>query len=224
MCGRFTQAYSWEEVRAFLDLSGPARNLRPRYNIAPTATIDVARLGEGGRELVPMRWGLVPAWWSKSFAKLPSAFNARAESIAEKPMFRWAFKFRRCIIPASGFYEWTGVAGAKTPHYFSSPSGGPLALAGLWDSWRNPESGETSLSATIIVGPANEWMSRYHDRAPIMIEPKDFEAWILGIDAATLLRPPREDSLREWVVSSRVNRSGVGEDDPALIEPLAAAP
>ncbi len=134
MCGRFTQAYTWEEARAFFDLLGAAGNLRPHCNIAPTATIDVARLGKGAGELVPMRWGLIPAWWSKSLAKLISSFNARAESIAEKPIFRSAFKSRRCIIPASGFYEWTGVAGAKTPHYFSSPSGEPLAFAGLWES------------------------------------------------------------------------------------------
>ena len=152
MCGRFTQAYTWAEVHAFLDLVGPARNLRPRYNIAPTTTIDVARLGVGGRELVPMRWGLVPSWWKKPLNELPSTFNARAESVAEKPMFQSAFKSRRCIIPASGFYEWTGPRKERTPHYFSSPSGEPLAFAGLWESWRDPESGERILSATIIVG------------------------------------------------------------------------
>src|SRR5512136_1995477 len=99
MCGRFTQAYTWEEVHAFLDLLGPARNLRPRYNIAPTTTIDVTRRTDGGRELVPMRWGLVPSWWKKPLNELPSTFNARAETVAEKPMFRSAFKGRRCIIP-----------------------------------------------------------------------------------------------------------------------------
>ncbi len=118
MCGRFTQAYSWSEVHAFLDLIGPARNLRPRYNIAPTTTIDVVRSGEGGRELVPMRWGLVPSWWKKPLNELPSTFNARAETVAEKPMFRSAFKSRRCIIPASGFYEWTGPKGDKNAALF----------------------------------------------------------------------------------------------------------
>ena len=232
MCGRFTQAYTWAEVHAFLELLGPARNLRPRYNIAPTTTIDVARLGEGGRELIPMRWGLIPSWWKKPLNELPSTFNARAESVAEKPMFRSAFKSRRCIIPASGFYEWTGKPGAKTPHYFSSPDGAPLAFAGLWECWRNPaESAETILSATIIVGAANEWMARFHDRAPIMLERKDFDLWLSGdalfakgtSNPESLLRPAREDSLREWIVSSRVNRSGVGDDDPTMIEPLAMA-
>jgi putative SOS response-associated peptidase YedK len=132
-------------------------------------------------------------------------------------MFRSAFKSRRCIIPASGYYEWTGKPGAKIPHYFSSPSGAPLAFAGLWESWREPESDETVLSATIIVGAANEWMSRFHDRAPIMLERKDFAAWLSGDGAAALLRPAPPGSLQEWTVSPRVNRSGVGDDDPALI-------
>ncbi len=87
-----------------------------------------------------MRWGLVPSWWKKPLNELPSTFNARAETVVEKPMFRSAFKSRRCVIPASGFYEWIGKPGAKTPHYFSARSGAPLAFAGLWETWRDPES------------------------------------------------------------------------------------
>ncbi len=111
MCGRFTQRYTWSEVHAFLSVIGAAKNLRPRYNIAPTTTIDVIRLAEGGRELVSMRWGLVPVWWKKGLKDVPATFNARAETVAEKPMFRTAFKKHRCPIPASGFYEWTGGKG-----------------------------------------------------------------------------------------------------------------
>jgi putative SOS response-associated peptidase YedK len=103
MCGRFTQHYTWAEVHAFLSVLGPPRNLQPHYNIAPTRTIDVIRLNQDGkRELVPMRWGLIPGWWKKSPKEMPATFNARAESVADKPMFRNAFKGRRCIIPASG--------------------------------------------------------------------------------------------------------------------------
>ena len=140
MCGRFTQHLSWAELQRLADLIGQPRNLAPRYNIAPTTQIEVIRLGLEGNELVPMRWGLVPSWWKKPLSELPSTFNARAETVAEKPMFRSALKSRRCIIPASGFYEWTGPRGAKTPHYFSAPSGEPLAFAGLWETWRDPES------------------------------------------------------------------------------------
>src|SRR5271170_7207431 len=117
MCGRFTQNYTWEEVYAFLKVFGTPRNLRPHYNIAPTTIVDVIRLDrEGRRELVSMRWGLVPYFWKKSLKEVPATFNARAETIAEKPMFRDSFKRRRCIIPASGFFEWTDETDGKQPH------------------------------------------------------------------------------------------------------------
>lgn len=220
MCGRFTQAYTWAEVERFLSVIGPARNLRPRYNIAPTTQIDVLRLSDAGRQLVPMRWGLVPSRWKKPLNELPFTFNARAETVAEKPMFRSAFKSRRCIIPASGFYEWTGKPGAKTPHYFSAPDGLPLLLAGLWEAWRELETKEEALSATIIVGPANQWMNRFHDRMPVILEWRDADAWMAGERPEALLRPPPKDALQEWVVSSRANRSGVGDDDATLIKAL----
>lgn len=125
---------------------------------------------------------------------------------------------RRCIIPASGFYEWTGERGAKTPHYFSSPSGAPLAFAGLWETWRDPESDAQVDSATINVGSANEWMSRFHNRMPVILDWRDAGAWMAS-DSGSLLRAPPEHSLQEWIVSPRVNRSGAGDDNRALIEP-----
>ncbi|MEK8121678.1 SOS response-associated peptidase [Methylocystis sp. IM4] len=233
MCGRFTQAYTWTEIHAFLDVIGPARNLRARYNIAPTTTIDVVRpsfsksdtsdfLSDTGRELVRMRWGLAPSWWKKTLKELPSTFNARAESVAEKSMFRSAFKSRRCVIPASGYYEWTGKSGAKTPHYFSSTFGEPLLFAGLWESWRDPEQDRKIESATIIVGPANEFLAGFHDRAPVMIARDDVDAWMTGEDPCSLLRPAPPGAVQEWVVSPRVNRTGVGDDDPSLIEAVIA--
>ena len=176
--------------------------------------------------------GLVPSWWGRPLSELPATFNARAETVAVKAMFQSAFKSRRCIILASGFYEWTGPRKERTPHYFSSPDGAPLAFAGLWESWRNPaESAETILSATIIVGAANEWMTRYHDRAPVLLERQDFDLWLSGdalfaegtSNPVSLLRPAREDALQEWIVSPRVNRSGVGVDDPTMIEPSTIA-
>jgi putative SOS response-associated peptidase YedK len=219
MCGRFTQNLSWEELHRLADLIGQPRNLAPRYNIAPTTQIEVIRRHDSGCELTPMRWGLVPLWWKKPLKELPSTFSARAETVAERPMFRSAFKSRRCIIPASGFYEWTGEKGAKTPHYFSSTDGRPLTFAGLWETWRDPESDTRVDSATIIVGAANEWMSRFHERMPAILEWRDADAWMAGDDRGSLLRPPPEDALQEWIVSPRVNRSGVGDADPAMIEP-----
>ena len=107
MCGRFTQRLTWREIHELYGLTGVARNLQPHYNIAPTDTVDVVRLADAGAtELVPMRWGLIPYWWKKPLKELPATFNARAESVADKPMFRDAFTRHRCIIPAAGYYEW----------------------------------------------------------------------------------------------------------------------
>lgn len=220
MCGRFTQHLSWAEIRRLADLVGRPRNLAPRYNLAPTDIIEVLRAGPEGVELTPMRWGLIPSWWSKPLSELPSTFNARAETLSEKPMFRAAFKSRRCIVPASGFYEWTGEKGRKIPHYFSSVAGEPLALAGLWELWRDPKGAEI-LSATIVVGSANGWMGRFHDRMPILLSWSDAKTWIAGENAASLLGPAPEDALQEWTVSTRVNRSGAYDDDPTLIAALA---
>jgi putative SOS response-associated peptidase YedK len=220
MCGRFTQNLSWAELHRLAGLIGEARNLQPRYNIAPTTPIEVIRAGKAGNELVPMRWGLVPSWWKKPLNELPATFNARAETLAERPMFRGAFKYRRCIIPASGFYEWTGPKTARIPHYFTSRDGRPLGLAGLWDHWSGLDGGDDLPNATIIVGAANEWMSAYHDRQPMILDWHDAAAWMASDDPAALLRPVREDALREWIVSTRVNRAGVGDDDSALIEPI----
>jgi putative SOS response-associated peptidase YedK len=219
MCGRFTQHLSWAEIHRLAGLIGQPRNLSPRFNIAPTTPIEVIRAGEAGNELVPMRWGLVPSWWRKPLSELPSTFNARAETVPERPMFRGAYKYRRCIIPASGFYEWTGAKGAKTPHYFSARDGRPLALAGLWDHWAGLDGGDDLPNSTIIVAAANAWMRQYHDRMPIILDWQDVREWIAGDEPATLLRAPPDDALQEWIVSPRVNRAGVGDDDPTLIKP-----
>ena len=179
MCGRFTQHYTWAEVHAFLSVFGELdtpRNLQPRYNIAPTTFIDVvtSRM-QGrdivGREMVPMRWGLVPSWWKKSRKDVPATFNARAETVAEKPMFRGAYRSRRCVVPASGFYEWTGKKGDKQPPSLSMRKAAPiLALAGLYESWRDPHTQDEILSCTLIVTEATQWMMLYHDRMPVLLQ------------------------------------------------------
>ncbi|MGE4046487.1 MAG: SOS response-associated peptidase [Acetobacteraceae bacterium] len=222
MCGRFTQFYTWAEVHAFLSMFGTPRNLQPRYNIAPTTMIDVVRPTEQGRELVSMRWGLIPGWWKKSAKEVPATFNARSDSVAEKPMYRNAFKHRRCLIPASGFYEWTGEKRARQPHFFSAADGSPvLAIPGLWDRWRDPESGEDILSCTMIVTEASAWMERYHDRMPVIMARENFTGWLDGSLGVEVLKSAPESALREWCVSPRVNRTGAGDDDPSLVEPLA---
>ena len=128
MCGRFTQHYTWREVHDLYDLTGAARNLQAHYNISPTDTVEVVRSGDSGaNELVPMRWGLIPYWWKKPLKQLPATFNARAESVADQPTFRDAFQRHRCIVPASGHYEWIKRPDGKQPYFISAV----LSFAGL---------------------------------------------------------------------------------------------
>ncbi len=193
MCGRFTQRYTWNEVHTFLNVFGTPLNLRPRYNIAPTTPVDVVRLdAEGRRELVSMRWGLVPFFWKKGLKEVPATFNARAETVHEKPMFRDAFRRRRCIIPASGFFEWTGEKSDRQPHFFSAADGSPvLAFAGLWDKWRDPATGDEVQSCTMVVSGASPWMEKYHDRMPVMLSGPEIDGieFIAGkIDASSIIR------------------------------------
>lgn len=218
MCGRFTQFYTWAEVHAFLSLVGPARNLQPRYNIAPTTTIDVAVQGQDGRALVPMRWGLIPGWWRKGVKEVPATFNARRETVVEKPMFRGAYKAgRRCVIPLSGFYEWKTEPDGKLPHFISGAAEPVLGVAGLWERWRDPE-GEEILSATMIVQPANDFMGAIHTRMPVFVDKGDVEGWLSGEAGLDALRPADAELLRAWPVSKRVNKVG-HDDDSTLTEP-----
>ena len=224
MCGRFTQAYTWQEVRDYFDLIGSAQNLEPRYNIAPTQQIDVIHVPDDRRLLANMRWGLIPPWWKKTAKETPSTFNARAETVTEKPFFRSAFKRQRCIIPASGFYEWisAGKGKPKQPYYITATDGQPLAFAGLWSRWRNIETDAEVLSATIIVTNANETLRPIHDRMPVILEADSFQSWLKGEAGTELLVPAAEEKLTSWPVSTRVNKTG-GADDPSLIASVGSA-
>jgi putative SOS response-associated peptidase YedK len=173
-----------------------------------------------GPELVPMRWGLIPGWWKKTAKEVPSTFNARAETVAQKPMFRSAFKRTRCIVPASGYYEWRAVDGSKQPYFISAANGAVLSIAGLWDQWKDPLTGEAIPSATLIITAANDFSRAIHDRMPVFLERQDDDAWLTGKAGVELLRPAPNDLLRMWPVSKRVNVSGRGDDDPSLIEPV----
>jgi putative SOS response-associated peptidase YedK len=178
---------------------------------------------EGGLELVPMCWGLIPGWWKKTAKEVPSTFNARAETVAQKPMFRSAFKRNRCIVPASGYYEWRAIEGGKQPYFISAADGGVLSIAGLWDQWREHETGETISSCTLIVTAANDFTKPIHDRMPVMLDRSKNEAWLTGKAGVELLRPAPNGLLRLWPVSKRVNKTGAGDDDPSLIEPVDAS-
>jgi putative SOS response-associated peptidase YedK len=223
MCGRFTQKFTWHEIRDLYELTGAARNLQSHYNIAPTDTVEVVRSAEGGAaELVPMRWGLVPYWWKKPLKQVPATFNARAETVASTPMFRDAFKRHRCVVPASGYYEWLKRPDGKQPYFISAADGGVLSLAGLWDRWKNPETGETVTSCTMIITNANALTGAIHNRMPVVLNDADIGRWLNGTAGEELLRSAAEDRLRMWPVSRRVNKTGTGDDDPTLIDEVAA--
>ena len=201
--------------------AAPANDLPdvPNFNVCPTTNIHVVSSGETGRMLAPMRWGFVPHWY-KAPNDGPLLINARADSIAEKPAFRAACRERRCLIPASGFYEWTRGGDAKLPWYIYRRDGAPLAFAGIWQDW---EQGDAQLrTCAIVTTEANAPMSGIHHRMPVILEAQDWGKWLgeEGKGAALLMRPARDDVLDFHRVDVAVNsnRAAGGQ----LIEPLEA--
>jgi putative SOS response-associated peptidase YedK len=215
--------YTWQELVALYRLTLGTSNLQPRYNICPTTQIDTVVGTLGKRELVGMRWGLIPSWWNKPLKEMRLAtFNARAETVANKPMFRSAFKRNRCIIPASGYYEWQTTPAGKQPYYFTPKDGSILSIAGIWDEWKNPETGKPLKSCTMIITEPNKVAAKVHDRMPVLLAPNQFEAWLSGKAGAEILRPAPDRMLAMRPVSKRVNSSRTDDSDASLIEPAAA--
>jgi putative SOS response-associated peptidase YedK len=224
MCGRFVQHADADIYASQFELASVCE-LHPRYNVAPTQPVlAVRQTAEGSRELVPLRWGLIPAW-SKGPDSRYSMINARADTIATKPAYRDAFKRRRCLIPAEGFYEWKAEGKGKAPYLVRRKDGAPFALAGLWERWKDPE-GEPVESCTIVVTSANALVSEIHDRMPVIIGRGDYATWL---DPETkdaerlqaLLQPADPDDLTLHPVSRLVNSPR--NDGPELLEPVAAA-
>ena len=220
MCGRYLLRAPLDELQQAFGF--PERpNLAPRYNIAPTQPVPIVRLrADGrGRELALVRWGLVPPW-AKDAAIGSRMINARAEGITEKPAFRGAFRKRRCLVPADGFYEWRKVAGGgKRPVLIRRRDGAPFAFAGLWERWRGPEGPLDT--CTIVTTDANALLAPIHDRMPVILDPADHERWLdpSRPGAEELLRPCPDDRLEAVPVSTRVNSPR--NDDPSLLEPEA---
>jgi putative SOS response-associated peptidase YedK len=225
MCGRATYKLTWEEIVALYRLTlGPApHNFQPRFNVCPTTTIDAIIAENGKRELIRARWGLVPGWWKKPLKELKLAtFNARAETVDEKPMFRSAFKRKRCLIPVSGYYEWQDTPGGKQPWYFTARDSSPaLTIAGLWDEWTNPETNKPLKSCTMIITEPNEFVAEVHDRMPVLLTDRQFDPWLTGEAGVEYLKPAPNDFLQKWPVSKRVNSSRADDDDATLIEKIA---
>ena len=206
MCGRFA-FYSPSEAAAALFGVSESVEVQPRYNIAPTQFIAAIRNGENReRELVMLRWGLVPFW-----AKDPSIgnkmINARAETVAEKPAYRAAYRHRRCIVLADGYYEWHKDGDVKTPYFISLASGEPFALAGLWENWADKDSGESLQTTTLITTAANDFMAPLHHRMPVILESNMAGEWLAGstdlLDDVAAITP----ALQAWPVDRRVNNA-----------------
>ncbi|MBI1848792.1 MAG: SOS response-associated peptidase [Planctomycetes bacterium] len=221
MCARFTLMMpSWQDVWKLLQFEyreEDAAAYRPRYNIAPTSQHWVLFRANDKRMMTRAKWGLIPRW-SKD-AKLASRMiNARLETVAEKPAYRSAFKDRRCIVPADGFYEWTGPEGDRQPLWIHPKEGGLLLIAGLYEDWNDPANGPVR-TFTIVTRDAEEPIRAVHDRMPLLVRDDAVDAWIgPGTpDAAALAMPTEALDLRR--VSKRVNSPRV--DEPSLVEPIA---
>ena len=220
MCGRFALIAPGESIAEQFALpTTPV--LAPRYNIAPTQPVAAVRLSPARtRELVLLRWGLIPAW-AKDLKIGSRLINARAETVAEKPSFRAAFKRRRCLIPASGFFEWQKLNGKKQPMFIQALDGRPLALAGLWETWQSAD-GSVIESCAILTTTPNELMAPIHNRMPVIVEPADYDTWLdpgnEPDQARHLLRPYPAAKMTAYPVSTLVNNPR--HDDPQCLKPL----
>jgi putative SOS response-associated peptidase YedK len=221
MCGRFIQSTGGQHLAERFGLpTAPA--LTPRYNVAPSQSVQAIRMKEPSqREAVALRWGLIPAW-SPEPRTAYSTINARAESMADKPTYRQAFRQRRCLIPADGFYEWRKVGSRKQPYCIAPADGRPLAFAGLWERWER--DGQVVESCTILVTAANTLIAPIHDRMPVILDLTAETRWLdpTVTDPAALHPlwvPCPSERLRLWPVSSQVNNPR--HEGPALWMPLA---
>lgn len=224
MCGRFTLFDSSEFLSRALGIPETI-DLAPRYNIAPSQPILAVRTSPetGKREFAWLRWGLIPNW-AKDPAIGYRMINARAETIAEKAAYRDAFRLRRCLVPASGFYEWKKEERRKQPYYIRRKDGRPFAIAGLWERWRGPEESPVE-SCVLITTEPNELVSPLHDRMPAMVLPDDYDLWLdPGISdrdrLIPLLRSYLEQELEAFAVDSAVNNPNF--EDPRCIVPAAS--
>lgn len=225
MCGRFTVKGDPAKVRKNFRLA-TIPNLMPRYNVAPTQDISVVGLGKEGPNLIQMRWGLVPSWSKDPKAGAP-LINARADTVAVKPAFREAFRKRRCLIVADGFYEWTGEKEQKQAWYITLKNGEPFGFAALWERWRPPAGapGEPILSAAIVTTDANDAIAHIHHRMPVILDPADHAAWLDPGAApdrlAALLKPLPSTAVQAYRVGKTVN--AVRNDGPECVAPLETA-
>ncbi len=220
MCGRYVLEVDPDQLQLAFHLSD-APTLPPRYNVAPTQFLPVIT-NEQPDALSFLRWGLIPSW-AKDMSIGNKLINARAETAAEKPSFRSALKRRRCLVPASGFYEWQKQTSGKTPLYIQVKDAPVIAFAGLWEIWHSPDGSELR-TYTILTTGANEFMQPIHTRMPVILHPRDYDQWldpreVPGEQFAPLLQPFEADRMTAYEVSKAVNSPSF--DSPELIRPVA---
>jgi putative SOS response-associated peptidase YedK len=226
VCGRYKLSRRKQVVEEYLDSVSGEEDWAPRFNIAPTQPIPVIRQNprEPVRELSIMRWGLIPSW-AKDSSVATKMINARSETAATKPAFRDPLKFRRCLIPTDGFYEWAKTGKGKQPYCFEVNEGALFAFAGLWDRWKDAR-GNTVETCLILTTTPNAVTSPVHDRMPVILDPDSYDLWLdpgmRDVSAASdLLKPYDARRMRCYPVSSRINR--VGNDDEDCSAPVELA-
>jgi putative SOS response-associated peptidase YedK len=208
MCSRYSLTSPPEAVRAYFGYVNEAP-FPPRYNIAPTQPVAIVRTAvNGDRELVLVRWGLIPSW-VKDPATFATLINARAETASSKPSFRGAMRHHRCLVPANGFYEWTGAAGSRQPYLVRPVQGGPIAFAGIWEHWLGADGSEIETMA-ILTTSASRGLAWLHDRMPVILPPEAFDIWLdcrsgSARDVEALLLPARDGLLEAVAVSTLLN-------------------
>ncbi|MBI1238369.1 MAG: SOS response-associated peptidase [Alphaproteobacteria bacterium] len=225
MCGRYAITLPPEAMRQLFAIRGGIPAFALRFNAAPTMDLPVVRMGDVGREIALLRWGLVPSW-AKSLDGGSLLINARSETAAEKPSFRGAFARRRALVPANGFYEWQARGkGPKVPHFVHRRDGAPMVFAALWERWGPPEGGAIETFA-ILTSEANSDIAAIHHRMPVILPPEQWDLWLSPSTALgaleALLTPAPLGLVSAYPVSLRVN--SVANDDPALLAPAEAPP
>lgn len=230
MCGRYALTTSTPQLARRLGIEVKTDNDPdghvPSYNIAPTQNILTCRANRNAeREMSVMRWGLIPSW-SKGDSTKFTMINARAESITERPAYRTAFRFRRCLIPADGFYEWQRIDGRKQPYFIAMTSRQPLMFAGVWERWRSAQ-GESVTSCAIITTDANDTLRPIHHRMPVLLDDDQFENWLdptltEAAQLAKMLRPYSGQPMQAYPVSTFVNKAL--NNDERCWQPISGYP
>jgi putative SOS response-associated peptidase YedK len=223
MCGRFVLNKLAQELQRRYGTVN-AVDFKTSYNIEPEKLekpIIAIVQADNQRRMALMRWGLVPSWWKKPLSELPRSVIAKSETVEEKPFFRVPFRRKRCIVPASGFFEWEGEPGKKQPYYISPKSDDIFSFAGVWDIWTSPDGSELLSCAIVTVGP-NDLMKSIHDRMPVILDDDAVDLWLSDTQDVpllkSLLRPCESDRMQAWKVSKAVNNPGF--DSPKILEAI----